>query len=48
KTEAAWLLGAWRITSAREKLVRLTTDSDPQVRAAAQRALARLDELPAP
>ncbi len=48
KAEAAWLLGAWRIASAREKLVRLTADPDPQVRAAAQRALARLDELPAP
>lgn len=48
KAEAAWLLGAWRIISAREKLVRLTTDPDPQVRTAAQRALARMDELPVP
>ncbi|MFA0749994.1 MAG: hypothetical protein SLRJCFUN_000397 [Candidatus Fervidibacter sp.] len=48
RAEAAWLLGAWRIGSAREKLVRLTADPDPQVRTAAQRALARLDELPMP
>jgi len=48
KAEAALLLGAWRITSAREKLVHLTTDPDPQVRTAAQIALARLDELPVP
>lgn len=48
RAEAALLLGALRATVAREKLVALTADNDPQVRDAAQRALARLDVLPLP
>lgn len=45
RAEAATILGALKVTSAREKLADLTDDPDPKVQEAARQALARLETM---